>query len=292
MGVVTVAAVALTGSDAVADPAPAVIGAPPPETDAPDTEPVPPPTTQAPGPDPVDVETASTSTSSTTTTTMPTPAPLTVAVFGDSVPAWLLRDAAASFDRTDVIVLNGAREACDGMVDLPVGRDRRGDELVPPDDCLDWTVSYPETLANADRTDVALLVIGQAPVVDHLIDDVWQGPCDGIDWYLEDVRLRIAFLRGEGVRPVLAIPAPYGQRVSFMVEDDHRERIGCVRSAMLGFAGELDLDHIDLDEFLCPAGDCDARRDADGIHVDSEFAPEVLDELLDRVVQTMELDAA
>ncbi len=49
------------------------------------------------------------------------------AMFGDSVPAWLLRDAASSFDRSDVVVLNGAQEACDGMVDLPVGRDRRGD---------------------------------------------------------------------------------------------------------------------------------------------------------------------
>ena len=56
------------------------------------------------------------------------PTPI-VAIFGDSVPAWLIEKAAPTFTRTDVVVANGAHEACDGMVDLPVGRDRRGGEL-------------------------------------------------------------------------------------------------------------------------------------------------------------------
>lgn len=208
-----------------------------------------------------------------------------MAIFGDSVPAWLLRDAAATFDRSDVVVLNGAQEACDGMVDLPVGRDRRGTELFPPDDCFDWTVSYPQTLANAEQTDVAVLVLGQAPVIDRQIDGEWQGPCDSIDWYLDDLAQRVEYLRSEGVRPVLAIPARYGERVSFMVEDDHRERVGCVRSAMLGFALNNDVDQYDLDQILCPAGDCDALRDADGIHVDPDAAPQVLDDLLDGILE-------
>jgi len=269
----------------VADPAPAVLGGE--ATTAPDSPPettaaTAPATSTAPGS--VADGTATQSTTSTTTTTAPVPLPTTIAVFGDSVPAWLLRDAASSFDRSDVIILNGAKEACDGMVDLPVGRDRRGTELRPPDDCFDWTVSYPQTLANADETAVALLVLGQAPVVDHLIDGEWQGPCDSIDWYLDDLDQRVEFLRGEGVRPILAIPARYGERVAFMVEDDHRERMGCVRSAMLGFALRHDVAHIDLDQVLCPNNDCDARRDADGIHVDPEFAPLVLDEILDDVL--------
>jgi peptidoglycan/LPS O-acetylase OafA/YrhL len=228
--------------------------------------------------------------SNTTTTTVAPPEPTTVAVFGDSVPAWLLRDAAASFRRTDVVVLNGAQEACDGMVDLPVGRDRRGTELFPPDDCFDWTISYPETLSTADETDVGLLVVGQAPVIDRQIDGEWQGPCDSIDWYLDDLANRVEYLREQGVRPVLAIPARYGQRVSFMVEDDHLERIACVRSAMLRFAADHDVGHIDLDQFLCPNDDCDARRDTDGIHIDPEFAPLVLDELLDGVLELTATD--
>ena len=286
MCAVTVAAFAVRDDSTVAAPAPAVIGVgtsidgtgPAPSTLSPRRRCRPPP-----------ADTASTDTN-TTTTTAPVPPPSTVAIFGDSVPAWLLRDAASSFDRSDVVILNGAQEACDGMVDLPVGRDRRGTELVPPDDCFDWTVTYPQTLANAEETDVAVLVLGQAPVVDHLIDGEWQGPCDSIDWYLDDLGERVEFLRSEGVRPILAIPARYGERVSFMVEDDHRERVGCVRSAMLGFALRQDVEHIDLDQVLCPNDDCDSRRDTDGIHVDPEFAPLVLEELLDDVLALIAIE--
>ena len=283
---VTVAAAAVRDDSTVAEPAPDVLGADPstPANEATPITTVAPSSTAAAAGDPVMDDTAST-TSSTTTTTAPVAAPVTMAVFGDSVPAWLLRDAAGSFDRTDVVVLNGAQEACDGMVDLPVGRDRRGTELFPPDDCFDWTVSYPETLVNATETDVAVLVLGQAPVIDRQIEGEWQGPCDGIDWYLDDVAARIEFLHNEGVRPVLAIPARYGERVSFMVEDDHLERVGCVRAAMLGLAARVGADVIDLDPVLCPDDDCNALRSDDGIHVDAPFAPEVLDELLDDVLE-------
>jgi hypothetical protein len=101
----------------------------------------------------------------------------------------------------------------------------------------------------------------------------------------------VEFLRGEGVRPILAIPARYGQRASFMVEDDHGERVGCVRSAMLGFASRIGLEHIDLDPLLCPDDDCDTLRQADGIHVDPEHAPLILDELLDGVLELAAADA-
>ncbi len=298
MSTVTVAAAAVRDDTTVADPAPAVLGA---DTstvvDAAAAAPTAAPSSRAPttagsAAEDIDAAVSTTSTTTTTTVAVPAPAPVTVAIFGDSVPAWLLRDAASSFDRSDVVVLNGAQEACDGMVELPVGRDRRGTELVPPDDCFDWTVTYPQTLANADATDVALLVLGQAPVIDHVIDGEWQGPCDSIDWYLDDLAGRVEFLRGEGVRPILAIPARYGERVSFMVEDDHRERMGCVRSAMLGLASRLDVEHVDLDQILCPNDDCDARRDADGIHVDPEFAPVVLDELLDGVLELIAIGDA
>jgi len=286
MSMVTVAAFAVRDDTTVADPAPAVLGGQtsPTTPDESVATTMPPPSAAPVASTPVADGAVTTSIGTTTTTTLFVPPATTVAVFGDSVPAWLLRDAASSFDRSDVVVLNGAQEACDGMVDLPVGRDRRGTELFPPDDCLDWTVSYPQTLANADEIDVALLVLGQAPVIDHQIDGEWQGPCDSIDWYLDDLARRVEFLRSEGVRPVLAIPAPYGERVLFMVEDDHPERVSCVRSAMLAFASQYDIEPVDLDPILCPDGDCDALRGADGIHVDPEFAPQVLDELLDEVL--------
>ncbi len=298
MVTVTLAAYAVRDTTTVAAPAPAVLGADPDtsidagpsaSTVAESAVPTDASATTAAG---GSVVQATTTTTTTTSTTIAAVEPTTVAIFGDSVPAWLLRDAASSFTRTDVVILNGAQEACDGMVDLPVGRDRRGTELFPPDDCFDWTITYPETLANAEQTDVGLLVVGQAPVIDRQIDGEWQGPCDSIDWYLEDLANRVAYLREQGVRPVLAIPARYGQRVAFMVEDDHLERVACVRSAMLGLSSDLDVEHIDLDQFLCPNDDCDARRDTDGIHIDPEFAPLVLDELLDGVLELTATDPA
>ncbi|WP_051063338.1 acyltransferase family protein [Ilumatobacter nonamiensis] len=213
------------------------------------------------------------------------PSPVTVAVFGDSVPAWLLRDAAASFSRSDAVVLNGAMEACDGMVDLPLGRDRRRGEFVVPADCKDWRTSYPATLANASKADVALLVLGQAPVVDRFIDGRWQGPCDSIDWYVADLADRVEYLRTAGTRPILAIPARFGHRVTFIVPDDHLERVGCVRSALIAAAAALDVDVLDLDELLCPDDDCEAVRTLDGIHVDPDAAPGVLNAVVDRVVE-------
>jgi peptidoglycan/LPS O-acetylase OafA/YrhL len=227
--------------------------------------------------------TAASTRPATTTPQEVEPRPSVVAVFGDSVPAWLLRDAAATFTRPDVTILNGAGEACDGMVNLPLGRDRREQELVPPDTCLDWMTSYPATLATA-QPDFGILVLGQAPVLDRLIDGQWIGPCAGIDWYLDDVNSRVVYLRDHDIEPVLALPARFGQNAIFLVTDDHPERIECVRTAMLQYAIQAEVAVIDLDPLLCIDDDCDARRSGDGVHVDPPLAPMVLDELLDQVL--------
>ena len=324
MSIVTITAISVGGAEGSADPAPAVIGVQPAAaqiTPAPrpggvvsGTATVRTPTSVAPTAHDASarddasagtdsraatatgegaVSAAPTSSDDAASPTVPIPAiaepspptPVTIAVFGDSVPAWLLRDSAQSFTRSDVVILNGAQEACDGMVALPVGRDRRGTELVPPDDCYDWTVSYPKTLANAPRTDLAVLVVGQAPVIDHLVDGEWHGPCDSIDWYLDDLTRRVEFLRAQGIRPILALPARFGQRVTYIVPDDQGERIGCVRSAMLGWAAGLDVEVVDLDQFLCPNDDCEVLRTGDGIHIDPAAAPDVLNEILDRVLE-------
>jgi peptidoglycan/LPS O-acetylase OafA/YrhL len=208
--------------------------------------------------------------------------PTTLAVFGDSVPAWLLRDAARAFERRDVVLINGASEACDGAVALPLGRDRRRVELRPPDDCLEWTQSYPVTLSSYDRpVEVGLLVIGQAATVDRFIDERWSHPCEADSWYLDDVRERIKFLRAHEVEPMIALPARFGQRATFILPDDHAERMSCVRTSLVAIAFEQQVHMIDLDGLLCVADDCDGRRKRDGIHIDPEVASDVLDELVD-----------
>jgi hypothetical protein len=208
--------------------------------------------------------------------------PTTLAVFGDSVPAWLLRDAARAFERRDVVLINGANEACDGAVGLPLGRDRRRTELRPPDDCLEWTQSYPATLASYDHpVEVGLLVIGQAASVDRFVDERWSHPCEADSWYLDDVRNRIEFLRAHDVEPVIALPARFGTRATFILPDDHAARMSCVRTSLLAIAFEQQVHTVDLDGLLCIGDDCDGRRTRDGIHIDPDVASDVLNELLD-----------
>ena len=211
--------------------------------------------------------------------------PRVVAVFGDSVPAWLLRDAAPTYDRDDVIVVNGSREACDAFDGLPVGRDRHGRLLNPPDDCEAWTVSYPSTLAAAPRRpDVAVLVLGQAPVIDHEVDGEWRHPCSGIEWYLDDVARRLDFLAQSVVPVVFALPASPGRGTDWIVPDDFEARYVCVRSALTKFLADRGVATIDLDEQLCAERACDDTR-VDGVHVRPELAPPILDWLLDHSLE-------
>ena len=218
-----------------------------------------------------------------TTTTLP--AVTSIAIFGDSVPAWLLRDAAPTFDRTDVVIANGAIPACDGMVDMPAGRDRRGDEMRVPDDCVDWTVGHPRTLAAASEpVDVALLVLGQVPMADRLVEGEWREPCEGIDWYLDDIGARVDDLLSRGAVPVVGIPARPGSGSNFFYPGDVDARSACVRDQMTAYLDAIGAATIDLDDALCPDDDCELLRTVDGVHVDPEFAPEVLDWLLDETI--------
>ena len=213
-------------------------------------------------------------------------APTTIAVFGDSVPAWLLRDSAFKFARRDVVLVNGAAESCDGMIDLPRGRERRGGELVVPDTCFPWTTTYPQAIASyAPAPTIGLLVLGQAATVDRFVDGDWRHPCDSIAWYIDDVRERIGFLRSKSVEPVIALPARFGKRASFILPDDYNDRIACVRTSMIALSLEANVATVDLDRLLCVGDDCEGRRVRDGIHVDPEYAAEVLDELVDLTLE-------
>ncbi len=217
-----------------------------------------------------------------TVATVPDDQPTAIAVFGDSVPAWMLRDAAFSFARRDVVLVNGANAACDGAVGMPTGRDRRQDEMPLPSDCLEWTESYPATLASYDRPiEIGLLVIGQAPTVDRYVDGRWTHPCESESWYLDDVRNRIEFLRSQDVEPVLALPARFGKGADYILPDDYDARMRCVRTSLAALAFEQQVDTVDLDGLLCSGDDCNGRRRRDGIHVDPEVAIDVLNELVD-----------
>ena len=222
------------------------------------------------------------------TTAAPAP-PMVLALFGDSVPAWLVRDGAAGFDRPDVVLVNGAKEACDGLIGMPPALDRFGAELLPPEDCVPWDRWYPTVLddiaAGAGApVDIALLMLGQAPVLDHRVDGRWVAPCESVDWYLGDLDARIDMLRGRGIGVVFAMPAPLGQRATFSVPDDHRARMECVRSALARRMLERYVPVIDMQDVLCPFGDCEALRSRDGVHVDPDRAAEVLRWVVDRTV--------
>jgi peptidoglycan/LPS O-acetylase OafA/YrhL len=218
------------------------------------------------------------------TTPLP-PRPKTVAIFGDSVPDWLLRDAASTYVRTDFTVANGAHEACDGAVNLPVARDRRGKKLYPPSDCQEWPQSYAPIVEDpAHPVDVAILMIGQAPYMDRLVNDQWIGPCDSMNWYTDDVSARIAYLRQHVHQVVLALPSWSGSKVTYSVPDDHRARMACIRNALLNLATTAQVPAIDLASVLCPGGpdgDCAPYTSDDGVHVNANDAPLVLNWVLD-----------
>ncbi len=214
--------------------------------------------------------------------------PTVIAVLGDSVPSWLLTEAAAvPFTRKDVVIYNGSHPACDGMVGLPDARDRRGETLRPPADCANWTASYPAAITRGGTTaGVALLMIGTAPILDHLVNGRWVGPCDGVDWYLSDVAKRIEYLRSKNVIPVLTITSWPGPNSQFIYPSDYTKRAECVRDEMKAFALFEGISSFDLAPRLCASGPgsvCDATR-TDGVHVDSASAPAVLDWVIDQTL--------
>lgn len=248
---------------------------------------VPSPTVAPPAPLIITADTAPATFPTELPTTAPTPEPprpSQIVIFGDSVAAWMLRDAAAGYSNPDVVVVNGAVEACDGMIDLPLGRDRRDVELAVPQDCVEWDLWYDDILERGGG-EVAILVLGQAPVVDRLVDQRWTHPCESIDWYLDDLAQRIDHLRNRGLEVVFALPARPGTRATFIIPDDQTERMMCIREGLSSLMQQLDVPVIDLDPVLCPDGDCDALRQRDGSHVDPEHAVSVLDHLVDRSLE-------
>ena len=217
----------------------------------------------------------------------PAPRPAVVALFGDSVADWLLRDASPSFARSDVTLIDAAVQGCDGAADIPDARGRGGQLLPLPGDCRPWPVAYPEVVENeALPVDTAVLVIGNAPIVDRNVDGRWISPCEDMTWYEADVAARVEYLRPHVGEVVLALPSWGGEKASFLSTDDHLERMACIRRRLTALTDRLGVAAVDLASVLCPAGPtgaCSDLREADGTHVDPEDAPFVLGWLLDEV---------
>mgnify|MGYP003335226589 FL=1 len=216
-------------------------------------------------------------------------APWRVVLLGDSVPAFLVRDALASgWTYFGVEVVSGAQGSCDGMPNLPLLRARdlwnHFGYLRPPAGCRPWPETYLAPLLAGGRADAAVLMVGQPPILDVLVDGVWRGPCDGIGWYLDDVGHRVELLRALGVPPVLALPAPPGPNSRFMYPDDYAARSACVRAGMARAAARWRVPVIDLAAVLCPDGRVDPCRTTarDGIHVEAQWAGPVLDAIVER----------
>jgi len=128
-------------------------------------------------------------------------------------------------------------------------------------------------------------VLGQAPVVDRLVDVRWMHPCESIDWYLADLERRVDHLRERGLEVVFALPARPGTRATFIIPDDQTERMMCIREGLSALLLQLDVPIIDLDPVLCPDENCDALRQRDGSHIDPEHSAGVLDHLIDRTLE-------
>ncbi len=215
--------------------------------------------------------------------------PTVIAVLGDSVPALLIQMGSSSFSRTDVILSIGAQFACDGMVNMPDARALRSNHFRPGPECEDWTVRYPRVINQVGlHPDIGLLMVGFWANFDHYVGGRWVGPCDGLAWYLTDLKKRVQYLRSQGVIPVVTIPSWIGleSRSMWFASENPGKRSGCVRTAMKGFAARQGLTTFDLAKRFCPQGPrrtCDATR-VDGVHVDSAVAPVVLDWVIDQTL--------
>ncbi|MEY2458934.1 MAG: hypothetical protein QOG30_764, partial [Acidimicrobiaceae bacterium] len=215
------------------------------------------------------------------------PAPKTVAVIGDSVPDWLLRDAAPSYRRSDFVVVNDAHEGCDGAVDEPMAQGAHGEELQRGPQCQAWPDSYPALVADPGHAvDIALLIVGQAPVLSHLIDGRWVHPCEDMQWYSSDVTARIQFLKQHVPSVFVVLPSWADNSISLYVPSDHEARYACVRDQLELVARQSGVPTIDLADVLCPGGPehvCLDYRQRDGLHVDPNRASLVLNWMLDQL---------
>ena len=227
-----------------------------------------------------------------TTTTAP-PGPPVVAVFGDSIPNWMIRDGAHALDPEVVGLVDGSGEGCDGAEGSPTGRAGSGVVVTVPPSCTGWSTQYPPVF-EARTVDVAVLMIGSGAILDRELNGEFHGPCSDVaaDWYRADVAARLDYLAERAARVVLVLPAWSEDWSRWVNPPDHRDRTDCVRETLRGAVDEHaatgtgTVEVLDLGEHLCPEGpgECRPVRESDGVHIDPEVAPEILQWVVDQAI--------
>jgi len=235
-------------------------------------------------------------------TTMP--GPPVVALFGDSVPNWLIRQGAAGLDPDRVRLIDGTVEGCDGAEGSPVGRAGTGVVVSVPADCTGWRTQYPPVM-DAVPVDSAILMVGAGAVLDRQLDGGFHGPCDPVArrWYRADLAARLEYLGDHADRVVVVLPAWAEDWSGWVNPTDHRARTDCVRASLeaavaeagpagsdgkagTGEVGTAKVDVVDLGAELCPDGprDCRPVRSRDGVHIDPDQAEPILRWVVDQAL--------
>lgn len=218
----------------------------------------------------------------------PPAGPPVVVLFGDSVPAWLVRDGGWSLDAASVTLVDGTAEGCDGAEGAPVGRAGTGVVVTVPETCTGWRTQYPPVVEGF-AVDVAVLAVGTGAVLDRQLDGEFVGPCTdrAAAWYRADLVARLRYLATVADQVVVVLPAWAEAWSGWVNPPDHRERTDCVRVTMLAsveeVAPEVAVDVVDLGAHLCPDGPdaCRPVRETDGVHLDPDAAGPVLEWLVE-----------
>lgn len=225
-------------------------------------------------------------TAATQTTTAEAPGPARLAIVGDSVPSWIIRDGGSGLDPQKVALVDGTLEACDGARGNPVARSRTGALVPTPPGCTGWPSQYPQFFERAD--DIAVLMIGGHAVLDRQIEGQFRGPCDPVaaDWYRNDVEERLLFLDQYAEHVVLVLPTWADDLAEWIYPPDHLARMDCVRKVLKEAAAAERAVTIDFGSYVCPDGPgrCLPLRTRDGMHIDPDKAPAALSWLVDQVL--------
>jgi peptidoglycan/LPS O-acetylase OafA/YrhL len=210
--------------------------------------------------------------------------PTVVLLLGDSVPNFLVRDGAQALDPTEVALVDGTIEGCDGAEGAPVGRAGTGVVTMVPPTCTGWRTQYPPLLRGTPP-EVSVLMVGSGAVLDRQLDGEFRGPCspEGGEWYRADVAERLRFLARGSDRVALVLPAWAEEWSGWVNPADHHERTDCVRAILTEEAVRASTPSrpvavVDLGDHLCPDGPgrCRPVRQRDGVHIDPSAAPDVL----------------
>ncbi len=206
-----------------------------------------------------------------------------LALLGDSLPNWMVRDGGWALDPVQVQLIDGTVEGCDGAEGAPVGRAGTGVVVTVPETCTGWRSQFPPVFAGRE-VDVAVLAIGTGAVLDRQLDGEFVGPCAdrARDWYRADVVARLHLLSAEAEQVVVVLPAWSEAWSGWVNPPDHLARTDCVRGTLRAAVDEAaatpPVRVVDLGEHLCPdgPGSCAPVRTRDGVHIDPDHAPEVL----------------